>query len=63
VYLAEQRGGRVTYRGGPGRASTNVFARFKPRLERELGRDLAERILVANPTPAFTWQPRVAPGV
>ena len=35
-----------------------VFARFKPRLERELGRDLAETIFVANPARAFAFDPR-----
>ena len=44
------------YGGGPG--LDYVFARFKPRLERELGRELAERIFVANPARAFAWAPR-----
>ena len=39
------------YGGGPG--LDYVFARFKPRLERELGAELAERIFVANPARAF----------
>ena len=43
------------YGGGPG--LDYVFARFKPRLERELGRELAERIFVANPARAFAWAP------
>jgi len=44
------------YGGGPG--LDYVFARFKPRLERELGKELAERIFVANPARAFAWAPR-----
>jgi phosphotriesterase-related protein len=44
------------YDGGPG--LDYVFARFKPRLERELGPELAARIFVANPARAFAWQPR-----
>ena len=44
------------YGGGPG--LDYVFARFKPRLERELGPELAERIFVANPARAFAWAPR-----
>ena len=43
------------YGGGPG--LDYVFARFKPRLERELGPELAERIFVANPARAFAWAP------
>jgi predicted metal-dependent phosphotriesterase family hydrolase len=45
-----------SYGGGPG--LDYVFARFKPRLERELGGDLARRILVANPARAFAFEPR-----
>ena len=41
------------YGGGPG--MDYVFARFKPRLERELGTELSERIFVANPARAFAW--------
>jgi 5-phospho-D-xylono-1,4-lactonase len=41
------------YGGGPG--LDYVFARFKPRLERELGRELSERIFVANPALAFAF--------
>lgn len=44
------------YGGGPG--LDYVFARFKPRLERELGAELAERIFVANPARAFAFEPR-----
>jgi 5-phospho-D-xylono-1,4-lactonase len=44
------------YGGGPG--LDYVFRRFKPRLERELGRDLAHRIFVANPARAFAFEPR-----
>jgi phosphotriesterase-related protein len=39
------------YGGGPG--LDYVFARFKPRLERELGRELSDQIFVANPARAF----------
>jgi 5-phospho-D-xylono-1,4-lactonase len=44
------------YGGGPG--LDYVFARFKPRLERELGRDVSEQIFVANPARAFSFEPR-----
>jgi predicted metal-dependent phosphotriesterase family hydrolase len=44
------------YGGGPG--LDYVFARFKPRLERELGTDLCEQIFVANPARAFAFEPR-----
>jgi phosphotriesterase-related protein len=44
------------YGGGPG--LDYVFARFKPRLERELGPELSEQIFVANPARAFAWAPR-----
>jgi predicted metal-dependent phosphotriesterase family hydrolase len=44
------------YGGGPG--LDYVFARFKPRLERELGADLSEQIFVANPARAFAFEPR-----
>jgi predicted metal-dependent phosphotriesterase family hydrolase len=44
------------YGGGPG--LDYVFARFKPRLERELGNDLCEQIFVANPARAFAFEPR-----
>ena len=44
------------YGGGPG--LDYVFARFKPRLERELGTELAEQIFVSNPASAFAWAPR-----
>ena len=44
------------YGGGPG--LDYVFARFKPRLERELGQELAEAIFVANPARAFAFAPR-----
>jgi phosphotriesterase-related protein len=44
------------YGGGPG--LDYLFARFKPRLERELGTELAERIFGANPARAFAWAPR-----
>ena len=44
------------YGGGPG--MDYLFARFKPRLERELGAKLAQRIFVANPARAFAFEPR-----
>ncbi len=44
-----------SYGGGPG--LDYVFARFKPRLERELGGELAQRIFVANPARAFAFEP------
>jgi len=43
------------YGGGPG--LDYLFRRFKPRLERELGRELAEEIFVANPARAFSFSP------
>ena len=48
-----RRGMLRAYGGGPG--LDYVFARFKPRLERELGAELSERIFVANPARAFAW--------
>jgi 5-phospho-D-xylono-1,4-lactonase len=44
------------YGGGPG--LDYVFARFKPRLERELGRELCDQIFVANPARAFAFRVR-----
>lgn len=44
------------YGGGPG--LDYVFARFKPRLERELGGGLAEQIFVTNPARAFAFVPK-----
>ena len=41
------------YGGGPG--MDYVFARFKPRLERELGVELSEQIFVENPAIAFAF--------
>jgi predicted metal-dependent phosphotriesterase family hydrolase len=41
------------YGGGPG--LDYVFARFKPRLERELGQELSDQIFVANPARAFAF--------
>jgi len=41
------------YGGGPG--LDYVFARFKPRLERELGTELSERIFIENPARAFPF--------
>ena len=43
-----------SYGGGPG--LDYVFARFKPRLERELGRELSHRIFVENPARAFAFE-------
>jgi 5-phospho-D-xylono-1,4-lactonase len=43
------------YGGGPG--LDYVFARFKPRLERELGQELSDRIFVDNPPRAFSFEP------
>jgi predicted metal-dependent phosphotriesterase family hydrolase len=40
-----------SYGGGPG--LDYLFARFRPRLERELGSELAKRIFVENPARAF----------
>ncbi|MGH3143931.1 MAG: aryldialkylphosphatase, partial [Gaiellales bacterium] len=44
------------YGGGPG--LDYVFARFKPRLERELGRELSDQLFVANPARAFAFTTR-----
>jgi predicted metal-dependent phosphotriesterase family hydrolase len=44
------------YGGGPG--LDYLFARFRPRLERELGAGLAEQIFVRNPAQAFAFSPR-----
>jgi predicted metal-dependent phosphotriesterase family hydrolase len=44
------------YGGGPG--LDYAFARFKPRLERELGEELSRCIFVANPAQAFAFEPR-----
>jgi predicted metal-dependent phosphotriesterase family hydrolase len=44
------------YGGGPG--LDYVFARFKPRLERELGDALSRAIFVENPARAFAFEPR-----
>ena len=43
------------YGGGPG--LDYLFARFKPRLERELGHELSERIFIQNPRAAFAFVP------
>jgi 5-phospho-D-xylono-1,4-lactonase len=43
------------YGGGPG--LDYLFARFKPRLERELGSELSEQIFVTNPARAFAFTP------
>jgi phosphotriesterase-related protein len=42
------------YGGGPG--LDYLFARFKPRLERELGADLSRRIFVENAAEAFAFE-------
>jgi predicted metal-dependent phosphotriesterase family hydrolase len=47
------------YGGGPG--MDYVFRRFKPRLERELGQELSDRIFVENPARAFAFMPRTLP--
>jgi 5-phospho-D-xylono-1,4-lactonase len=47
------------YGGGPG--MDYLFARFKPRLERELGTQLSRAIFVDNPARAFSFQS--APGL
>jgi len=44
------------YGGGPG--LDYVFARFKPRLERELGEELSRQIFVTNPARAFAFESR-----
>lgn len=41
------------YGGGPG--LDYLFARFKPRLERELGAELSHQIFVVNPQAAFSF--------
>lgn len=54
ILLGGDTGRRSSFRaygGGPG--LDYVFARFKPRLERELGQELSDRIFVANPALAF----------
>jgi predicted metal-dependent phosphotriesterase family hydrolase len=43
------------YGGGPG--LDYLFARFRPRLERELGRELSEQIFLTNPARAFAFIP------
>ncbi len=44
------------YGGGPG--LDYVFARFKPRLERELGQELSDQLFKTNPMRAFAFEPR-----
>jgi phosphotriesterase-related protein len=44
-----------SYGGGPG--LDYVFARFKPRLERELGTELSRLVFVDNPARAFAFEP------
>jgi phosphotriesterase-related protein len=68
--LAERgQAGRILLGGDTGRASSMraygggpgldyLFARFKPRLERELGDELSHRIFVENPARAFAFEPR-----
>ncbi|HZO96650.1 MAG TPA: hypothetical protein VFB42_04695 [Gaiellaceae bacterium] len=53
---AARRTSLRAYGGGPG--LDYLFARFRPRLERELGAELAHRLLVANPARAFAFEPR-----
>ena len=43
------------YGGGPG--LDYLFAKFKPRLERELGIEISREIFVENPARAFAFQP------
>lgn len=45
--------------GGPG--LDYVFARFKPRLERELGQDLSDQLFKTNPMRAFAFEPKAGP--
>jgi phosphotriesterase-related protein len=56
-----RRGMLRAYGGGPG--LDYVFARFKPRLERELGAELSEQIFVSNPARAFAWAQSACPTV
>jgi len=44
------------YGGGPG--LDYLFARFKPRLERELGHALSRQVFVENPARAFAFEPK-----
>jgi phosphotriesterase-related protein len=48
------------YGGGPG--LDYLFARFKPRLERELGAELTRQIFVDNAADAFAFEPRSPSG-
>jgi 5-phospho-D-xylono-1,4-lactonase len=50
-----RRSSMRAYGGGPG--LDYVFARFKPRLERELGQELSDCIFVTNPARAFALRP------
>jgi predicted metal-dependent phosphotriesterase family hydrolase len=50
-----RRGMLRAYGGGPG--MDYLFARFKPRLERELGEVLSQQIFVENPARAFAFDP------
>jgi phosphotriesterase-related protein len=43
---------------GVGPGMDYLFARFKPRLERELGAALSRTIFVDNPARAFSFEPR-----
>jgi phosphotriesterase-related protein len=51
-----RRSSMRAYGGGPG--LDYAFARFKPRLERELGQGLSDAIFVDNPKRAFAFEPR-----
>jgi phosphotriesterase-related protein len=53
--LAGRRMSRA-WGGGPG--MDYLFARFKPRLERELGAELSTTLFVDNPARAFSFEPR-----
>ena len=59
ILLGGDTGRRSSFRaygGGPG--MDYVFARFKTGLERELGQELSDRIFVANPGRAFSFELR-----
>lgn len=51
-----RRSSMRAYGGGPG--LDYVFARFKPRLERELGQELSDQLFKTNPMRAFAFDPK-----
>lgn len=60
LLLGGDTGRRTTmraYGGGPG--LDYLFARFKPRLERELGHELSYQVFVENPASAFAFRSAV----